>query len=508
MSRTRFVVIMAVVAAMLLGTLNTAFAQGNTLTIWADNERTPILQDLADDVLTELGIELEIVEMGLGDARDQLLVAGPVGEGPDILISAHDSIGQFVANGAVVPLDRSLFEAEFLGSGLDLFTFNGELYGVPYAIENVALIRNVDLVPEAPTSWEEVRTIGEELQASGEAQYGFVVQSGNTYHNFPITSAFGGYIFGRNEDGTFNTADLGLGSEGGLASAEWLSGMYVDGLMPPDVNDDVAFQLFEDGDAAMIVTGPWFSQRIIDTGVNYSIDLLPVSGAADGEAVGAPFSGGQGFVVSAFSENQLLAEIFLTEYVASTPFMQAIFDNGGRPPAFLDVDTSSDVNVGAFQAAGVNAIPMPAIPEMGAVWASSDNALTLISQGEDPVASYTDAVAQIADAIQIATSDERIVGVPGSHQAAAGCAGDWDPACDVTFMSDEDGDGVYTLTITLPAGDYEYKVAMNGGWDENYGVDGEANGSNIMLSLSEETEVTFTYDDSTNIITDSVNNPE
>ncbi|GAB5492048.1 MAG: maltose/maltodextrin ABC transporter substrate-binding protein MalE [Phototrophicaceae bacterium] len=499
---------MAVVAAMLLGTLNTVLAQGNVLTIWADNERAPLLQELADDVLAELGIELEIVEMGLGDARDQLLVAGPVGEGPDILVSAHDSIGQFVANGAIVPLDRDTFADEFASSGLDLFTFNNELYGVPYAIENVALIRNVDLVPEAPTSWEEVRALAEAFQESGDADYAFVVQTGNTYHNFPITSAFGGYIFGRNDDGSFNTSDLGLNSEGGLASAEWLSGMYVDGLMPPDVNDDVAFQLFEDGAAAMLVTGPWYSQRIQDTGINYSIDVLPVSGTADGEAVGAPFAGGQGFVVSAFSENQLLAEIFLTEYVASTDFMQAIFDDGGRPPAFLDVDTSADVNVSSFQAAGESAIPMPAIPEMGAVWASSDAALTLISQGEDAVASYNDAVSQIADAIQIVQSDARIVGLAGSLQAAAGCAGDWDPACEVTFMNDDDGDGIYTLTLTLPAGEYEYKVAMNGGWDENYGADGVASGDNIPLVLEEETEVTFTYDDSTNIVTDSVNSAE
>lgn len=507
MSRTRFVVIMAVVAAMLLGTLNTVLAQGNVLTIWADNERAPLLQELADDVLAELGIELEIVEMGLGDARDQLLVAGPVGEGPDILLSAHDSIGQFVANGAIVPLDRDSFADQFASSGLDLFTFNAELYGVPYAIENVALIRNVDLVPDAPTSWEEVRAVSEALQESGDAEYAFVVQTGNTYHNFPITSAFGGYIFGRNEDSSFNTSDLGLNSEGGLASAEWLSGMYVDGLMPPDVNDDVAFQLFEDGAAAMLVTGPWFSQRIQDTGINYSIDVLPVSGTTDGEAVGAPFAGGQGFVVSAFSENQLLAEIFLTEYVASTDFMQAIFDDGGRPPAFLDVDTSADVNVSAFQAAGANAIPMPAIPEMGAVWASSDAALTLISQGGDAVASYNDAVSQIADAIQIVQSEARIVGLAGSLQAAAGCAGDWDPACEVTFMNDE-GDGMYSLTLTLPAGEYEYKVAMNGGWDENYGADGVAGGDNIALVLEEETEVTFSYDDSTNIVTDSVNSAE
>ncbi|MEL6307527.1 MAG: extracellular solute-binding protein [Chloroflexota bacterium] len=509
MSRNRFVVVFAVIAALLLGSLNTVMAQGSTLTIWADDERAPLLQELADDVSAELGIELNIVEMGLGDARDQLLVAGPVGEGPDILISAHDSIGQFVANGAIVPLDLGAKADSFSGAALDLFTFNEELYGVPYAIENVALIRNVDLVPEAPTSWEEVRTLAEGFQESGDASYSFVVQTGNTYHNFPITSAFGGYIFGRNDDGSFNTSDLGLNSEGGLAAGAWLSGMYTDGLMPADVNDDVAFQLFEDGEAAMIVTGPWFSQRIEDTGINYSIDPLPVSGAADAEAVGAPFSGGQGFVVSAFSDNQLLAEIFLTEYVSTVDFMQNIFDDGGRPPAFTGVDTSADANVEAFQAAGVAAVPMPAIPEMGAVWSSSDNALTLVSQGEDSDESFNTAVAQIADAIQLVQSEDRIIGVPGAYQEEVGCPGDWQPECETTFMTLVEGsETMYTLTVTIPAGEYEYKVAMNGGWDENYGVDGVAGGDNIVLVLEEETEVTFTYDDETNIITDSVNDAE
>jgi hypothetical protein len=88
-----------------------------------------------------------------------------------------------------------------------------------------------------------------------------------------------------------------------------------------------------------------------------------------------------------------------------------------------------------------------------------------------------------------------------------GAAADWDPACEQARMTDEDGDGVFTLTVTLPAGDYEYKVAINASWDENYGVNGEANGANVVLSLAAETEVTFTYDDSTKVITDSVNNP-
>lgn len=42
--------------------------------------------------------------------------------------------------------------------------------------------------------------------------------------------------------------------------------------------------------------------------------------------------------------------------------------------------------------------------------------------------------------------------------------------------ADLEGNGVWTLTAPLPAGEYEFKVAWNGTWDENYGLDGEAGG--------------------------------
>ena len=475
----------------------------STLVVWADDTRAPIILGLADQVEAELGITLDVQQRGFGDIRDGLLTAGPVGEGPDVLIGAHDWLGQLVSNGAVLPLELGDLESEFVPSTLEAFTFNGELYGLPYGFENIALIRNTELVPEAPASLEEVRAISEELQANDTAEYGFLIQTGDAYHNFPVLSAFGGYIFGFNDDGSYNPADLGWNSEGGLAAAEWLAGMYGDGLMVSNVDNDVIFQLFEDGELAMFVTGPWFSQRIIDTGLPYSIDPIPGSEVA-GTDEGAPFAGVQGFMLSAFSENSLLAEIFLTEYIATTDLMQSLFDADPRLPAWTSVDTSDNPNVAGFLGAGTNAVPMPSIPEMSAVWSAAGDSLTLISQGEDPIESFNNAVDQIANAIDLVNAEERIVGLPGSHQAAAGCDSDWNPACEVTFMEAQ-GDGIYTLTITLPAGDYEYKVAMNGAWDENYGVDGERDGGNIMLSLSEETEVTFTYDDNTNVVTDSVN---
>lgn len=507
MSRNRFMMF-GVLLALVLGTVTTAFAQAPVLQIWADETRAPVLQELATDLEAEFGIELDVVQLDFGSIRDQLLVAGPVGEGPDILIGAPDWVGQFVLNGAVVPLELGDKAELFNPEALELFSFDGELYALPYALENIALIRNVDLVPEAPTTWEEVREIGLQLQESGAAEYAIALQTGDVYHNYPVLSAFGGYIFGDDGSGGLNPADIGFNSEGSIAAAEWLSGLYADGLAPTDVDTEVALQLWEDGDAAMLMTGPWNSLRIPETaeagGFEFAVD--PIPGSEIGLERGLPFRGGQGFYISAFSDNQLLAEIFLLELVATPEFMQAVYDADPRTAVFEGVDTSTNPLSADFTAAGEGAPSIPAIPEMNAVWAAGASALTLVSQGEDPVASFETAAEQIIEAIDLQNSDERIVGLGADLQDEAGCDSDWMPACELTFFENQ-GDGIYTLTVTLPAGEYEYKVAMNGTWDENYGVDGERDGDNIPLALAEETEVTFTYDDNTNIVVDSVNNP-
>jgi hypothetical protein len=61
-------------------------------------------------------------------------------------------------------------------------------------------------------------------------------------------------------------------------------------------------------------------------------------------------------------------------------------------------------------------------------------------------------------------------------------------------------DGLYYATFTIPAGDYEVKVAHDGGWDTSYGVDGVAGGDNITFTVEEEGEVQFIYDPETHLL--------
>jgi hypothetical protein len=92
-----------------------------------------------------------------------------------------------------------------------------------------------------------------------------------------------------------------------------------------------------------------------------------------------------------------------------------------------------------------------------------------------------------------------MVNVPGDWQAAVGCPGDWQPDCEVTAL--EEVDGLYVGTFTLPAGSYQAKVALDGSWAVNFGVDGIADGDNYTFEVAEDGEVTFTYDPNTNILT-------
>src|SRR3990172_1469079 len=92
------------------------------------------------------------------------------------------------------------------------------------------------------------------------------------------------------------------------------------------------------------------------------------------------------------------------------------------------------------------------------------------------------------------TPDPSSVTIVGSLQSELGCAGDWQPECATTHLTYDATDRVWQGTWNVPAGDWEYKAALNGTWDENYGANAQPNGANIGLNLASATSVKFYYD--------------
>jgi len=98
------------------------------------------------------------------------------------------------------------------------------------------------------------------------------------------------------------------------------------------------------------------------------------------------------------------------------------------------------------------------------------------------------------------------VSIPGTLNSELGCPGDWQPECEAIRLTHR-GNGVYSGTFTVPAGDWLYKIAINGSWTENYGAGGVQNGDNVAFSLAAPTAVTFVYDDATKWFTSSAQGP-
>lgn len=93
----------------------------------------------------------------------------------------------------------------------------------------------------------------------------------------------------------------------------------------------------------------------------------------------------------------------------------------------------------------------------------------------------------------------------GNLQSELGCPGDWQPGCAATNLTEQGNRvwrGVFTIPVTLPI-TWEYKVALNGTWDESYAGNHRI-GGNTSLPMVTTTTVRFYYDHKTHAVLDSI----
>lgn len=370
-------------------------APGEPLIIWADDTRAPVIRPFAEAFAASEGIEVEVLEVAFDQIRDLIAVQGPAGEGPDVFIGAHDWVGQLAADGVVEPLDLGSAADDFLEVAVQAFAYEGRLYGLPYSIENIALIRNTALAPERPATVEQMIEVGLAAVAAGDADIAVGWQQPDVYHAYWLVTAAGGYVFGQDASGSYDAGDVGIDSEGSLRAAEVFADMVRRDFINADINYDVMRDGFASGRAPFAITGPWAVGDFSD--VDFVIEPLP---SVDG-GTAAPFVGVQGFMISAFAKNPVAAQAFVVDFMGSTDAQFELYKVGNRPPALksaLDA-VSDDPLVAGFGAAGANGRPMPNIPEMGSVWSAWTDAYTNILNGGDAATAFREAATQVRNLI-------------------------------------------------------------------------------------------------------------
>ena len=350
----------------------------DSLTMWADDRLLPVLQEIAAQFESETGVKVQIEPMPLYDIAQNYLIAAAAGNAPDLVTLPHADIYQLVTGGSFLPVGTGLDSELLVPATLQAFTYKGVLYGVPYAYDNLALISNPEYVSGIPPTWSELRSYSAEISAGLESFTGLMIPAYG-YYFYPVQSAFGGYIFGTFDDGTFNTQDLGMASDGSLAAAAWF-GELLDTQTYYMGDEDKALQYFGERRAAMIVAGPWSLPRLREMGVPFQVNSFPREWQES-----QPFLGVYGFLINANSQASGAAQNFISNYLTSYQAMNAYATTLAAAPARRDVlENLEDAELRAFGIAGWYGLPIPNLFAMDAVWSPWTDALVSIIDGSRP----------------------------------------------------------------------------------------------------------------------------
>lgn len=368
------------------------------LVIWADDVKAQALRAPAEAWARDNGITVAVQSVS-GDLRDLFITADQASNGPDVLLGAHDWIGALVQNSAITPVaipDTS----DFSETALDAITYEGQTFGVPYGVETLGLFANTALTaaPE-PATMEELVEAG---RAGGAAnplclQVGL---QGDAYHLQPLFTSGGGYVFGRSADGTLDPTDVGIDSEGGLVAAERIGALAEQGVLRTSIDGTNSIPLFAEGDCAYLISGPWAIDQVEEAGIDYVLGRIP--GFAGLEEA-RPFATVNNFYLAANGENPAFAQQFVADAASSTDIVRGMFESNQMPPtqrslmAELQDAYPAMVTIGELAEA---ADPMPAIPEMSAVWGPLGQSQAAVVEGADPRSTF----AKAADEIRSATS--------------------------------------------------------------------------------------------------------
>jgi maltose/maltodextrin transport system substrate-binding protein len=378
------------IAALMASTATGAFAfEDGKITIWMGANKGDVnLPAVVAAFTNDLGIDVavEVVDPGLTDKFQQ---AAATGDGPDIVLWAHDRFGEWAAGGLLSPVNPSAdFQAGILDSAWDAVSFDGKIWGYPVSVEAIGLVYNTDLVDTPPATFEELASM---QMPDGVST--ILWDYNNTYFTMPMLMANGGYAF-QKVDGSFDGSDTGVNNDGAMMGGKVLRSLFDDGVLPEGVDYGVMDGAMAKGETAMVINGPWSWAGYQDAGINIAVAPIPTVNGMVSPAFLGVFSA----AINAASPNADLAVELLENYMLTDDGL-ATWNANGHLGALADKSAGAaqtDPKVSATIANAETGIPMPSNPEMGAFWSAMGPALGNITSGAATVEdALNDAAARI-----------------------------------------------------------------------------------------------------------------
>jgi arabinogalactan oligomer / maltooligosaccharide transport system permease protein len=320
------------------------------------------------------GTKVELLALPYDAFASKLTSSIPHGVGPDVFIFAHERLRSFQRMGLVAEVDAEIDRGAYLPNSLDALEVEGQLYGYPLSLKNLALFVNTALVAKPPSTTEALLGLLPQLSSPADNRFGLAYEAGDFYFHAPFLFGFGGELFAKSGRATFDT-------EGMARSLAFVKGLQDRRLIPEEASGALVKSLFNEGRAAMVVSGPWFAGEILPS-IQYQIAPLPVV-TETGRPM-APFLGVEAALVSKHSK-RLTAAHRLAKFVSVGEAAKLRTTLGRQVPANLDAyqdpAIAEDELVASFRKAAEHAVAMPNTLEMARVWEPMKLALRAVLQG-------------------------------------------------------------------------------------------------------------------------------
>lgn len=368
--------------------------QGN-LIIWTEDNSLEPLGHIVEEFERDTGTGVTVEVWTQEEIRNWFLETDDPSTGPDIFWLSDDLLIQLEHILAPVELgDRAL---EFSPYAMRASTLNDQLLMLPVVLKTLALYRNTDLVPDAPKTWDELAAQAAEVRESGAAAHGLVYWNEGGYHALQMLASFGGYLFAPNDDGTYDTGNIALNNDVAIDFFATLQTIVQPEALDPEINWDMAHELFASGNAAMIISGPWVLGWFKDAGIPFAVSPLP-TGAREPHI----YVHVSGFGVNAHGHNQDAALLFLNEYVAPEKSIAQLAAFTGLVPAHLTaLEKLDDPTALSLLQAITNPQLWPIrTPQLDVTWGPLGEAIhAILFQGADVKDTLDNTTAQIAAAL-------------------------------------------------------------------------------------------------------------
>ena len=371
--RSLAALVLALAASMIAGCGQQA-SNVTTLRFWAMGREGEVVTALIPDFeRTHPGVRVIVQQLPWTAAHEKLLTAFAGDSTPDIAQLGNTWIPEFVALGALAPLDAPLAASnvdpqDFFAGIWDTNVVGAHVYGVPWYVDTRLLFYRRDLLEAAgirapPASWSEWTQALAAIKAHAEPGRYAILLPLNEFE--PLLA-----LALQQDDALLRDG----GRYGNFESAGFRRalGFYVDmfrrGFAPPVTAQQMSnvWTEFGRGTFAFYVSGPWnigeFERRL-PRALQNGWATAPLPGPA---GAGASIAGGSSLVVFNASRAKDAAWQ-LVEYL-SRPDVELRFREmtGDLPPrrsAWRDAALAADIHARAFRDQLERVKPTPKVPE-------------------------------------------------------------------------------------------------------------------------------------------------